>query len=827
MARRTVADRLAPLIATKTAIPRRRKDTLRRARLVDFIHEMIDRELFLVVAPAGYGKTTLLVDFASDCDIPVCWYSLSPTDAEPAVFLDYLVASIQARFPRFGADTRRVMAAADLRTDAFAVIGALVNDVQEHIPDYFMVVLDDYHEVNDGPISELVDVLLQHIPDNFKLVISSRTMPRLRLSRLAARSQAAGVGSNDLRFSLEEVRALMRGQRGITLTDKAAEELTNASEGWITGIILTTHTMWQGLFESMIRSSGQEQLYEYLANEVFERQPSDIQDFLLATSILDDMDPEVAGQLAGVPNAAELFRRLEDDNLFVTRVGGRRRAYRYHHLFRDFLRARLDREPERRRELEGRAGQMYGERGEHELAIGHLLAGEAFESGAVSIGQIADSVFNRGRWTTLAGWIDALPEDIRSREPGLVLWRAQVAAQVGDLEGCIGLCEALEKRAAEVGDLLLGAEAKVNRAAALRLQGENELAIQLCQEALTVFGSEITKRRGLALRIIGTAHWRMGELRTAWDDCEAGRRIFEELQDESYEAYLRSDLGGLAVLLGRLAEARSHLSSSARFWESLGNAGRFGMILSNLGVVAYLEESYGEAIGLFETAIEKTRQAFFAFGEAAATCSLGDVYRDLGTYDQAEQCYQKALDLVVEGTDRTETLTVLNSMVHNYRLQRAYAKAEATFRRAQASGRGGTGYPQAQTKLAGGVCALEQGRYKRAKRLLADALPVFQAGGARYQEARVLFHQAVAEHETGNPDASDERLAQALALLEELGYHQFLMVEGPRWLPFLQQAASRGLGEAFLRKLLPLLGEKLPAEAVQAQPSLHHVADTR
>src|SRR5581483_5070996 len=152
----------APLISTKIAIPRKRGDVLRRTRLVDAIHNAIDRQLFLVVAPAGYGKTTLLVDFASDSDIPVCWYSLSSRDADAALFLDYLVASITHCFPRFGSDTRRLLShISNIQTDAFTVVASLVNEVQEKIPDYFAVVLDDYHEVNDSPIiGEIVDALL-------------------------------------------------------------------------------------------------------------------------------------------------------------------------------------------------------------------------------------------------------------------------------------------------------------------------------------------------------------------------------------------------------------------------------------------------------------------------------------------------------------------------------------------------------------------------------------------------------------------------------------------------------------------------------------------
>ncbi len=809
---------MAP-IATKITIPRRRKDTLRRTRLVEFIHEMIDRELFLVVAPAGYGKTTLLVDFASDSDIPVCWYSLGPTDAEPAVFLDYLVASIQAQFPKFGDDTRRVMAAANLRTDLFGVVGALVNDVQQHIPDYFVVVLDDFHEVNDSPVSDLVDTLLAHLPENFKLVISSRTIPRIRLSRLAARSQATGVGSEDLRFTTDEVRSLMRDYHNVSLTDKAAEELTHTSEGWITGIILTTHTMWQGLFESIIRGSGQAQLYDYLANEVFERQPLATQEFLTATAVLDDMDPAVVNQLVDVANSQEIFRGLEEQNLFVTRVGTRKSVFRYHHLFRDFLRARLERLPGKRSEFEARAGRIYAADGQYELAVPHLIAGADFQSAADAIAAIADQLFSAGRLQVLASWIDSLPADLQTHEPALLLRRSQIATQIGDLDRALELCDQLDQSALGAGNAVLRAEAKVSRAAALRLKGDSSQAASLCEDALRVFGDEVSARRAQALRTAGTCYWRLGDLHRAWDSHVASHELFQQVGDEAAAAYSKNDLGAMAIFLGRLGEARHQLEQSAAFWERVGNLGRHGLTLSNLGVVAYLEADYPEAIRLFESAEEKGRSGLFVFTQIVALCSLGDVYRDTGDFEKASRVYEDSLRLVLDGQDQAELTNVLTAMGQSYRLQGDYAKAETTLRRAEnIASKQSSHYTLAQCHLAAGVCALEQGRYTRAKRLLGEAQKTFEAGGARYPLARTLFHRANADYRLGKVQQAFEQLTQCLNILEELGYHQFLLVEGKRCLDFLESAVKAGIGEDFLRNLVATVAAPVIEVTLRHEP---------
>ena len=812
-----------PLIATKLAIPLRRGDTLRRPRLVDALQQVIDRQLLLVVAPAGYGKTTLLTDFASDSAIPICWYALGPADAEPAIFLEYLVAAIQARFPRFGSDTRRAMAHANFRTDAMAVAATLVHEIQERIPDYFAVVLDDYHEINhSAAINQVVDALLIHAPENFKLIVSSRTMPKLQLSRLASLRRAAGVGAKDLRFTSNEVRDLMREAYHTVLPDRVVEELTIRSEGWITGIILTSHTMWQGLFESMIRNSGQEQLYDYLAGKVFERQTPEVQRFLLASSILDDMEPAVAGALAGASRADDILRRLEEGNLFVSELEGRKPVYRFHHLFRDFLRARLGEGAQglARPGLERRAGRHYQRRGRHEQAIGHLLAAGAFEEAAGSILKIAEDAFNLGRIETLAGWIDRLPEELFTAQPRLALWRGQIALQRGEYQTAIEDCEQVEARASAIGDPVLAAEAVVQRAEASRLLGDAEHAIGLCERALTLLGPDTTGKQAPALRTMGAAEWRLGHLVSAREHLCQAHTLFEEAGDEVAAAYVQIDLGTLAVLLGRLAEARQRLSLSAQFWQGAGNAGQLSIALSSLGGIAALEEDYANAIDLLERAVEQANVGLWTIAEGAAACSMGALHRDLGQFEEAGLAFSRAHSLAIERADRAALAVVLNSMGHSLRLQGLHAEAEAALRRARVQA---SSYELAQIRLTAGMCAVERGSNRRAASLLGHALDAFRASGARYDAARCLLHLALNHDQRGNRPRSDAALTECLAILEELGYAQFLAVDGPRCRDFLERAVARGIGENLLDRLLVRLDQQsYPlSPVVGRQPKSH------
>jgi len=370
------------MLLTKVLLPQRREDVLTRQRLLDRLYDVVDRKLVLVSAPAGYGKTTLLVDFAQDLEHPVCWYALDRSDHDPRLFLEHLVLSLRHRFPDFGERTRQALAASpDLTHGAPSVVNALINEVVGVIPRWFVLVLDDYHRLGEAPeVGAILARLLTYQTDQFLLVIASRTVPALPLIiQLTARGEVGGLGQEELRFRADEIQSLLAQNYNLRLPDREAEELAAQSEGWITGLLLTAHTMWRGILESLVRARTSEQpVYDYLAQEVFAYQEPPVQAFLTASSTLQEMSATLCREALGLEEVQHFLTLLEERNLFVTRLEGE--WYRYHHLFQEYLQARLRREEESRwMELHRCAANWFQAHQRPEEAVHHYLTVGAYE----------------------------------------------------------------------------------------------------------------------------------------------------------------------------------------------------------------------------------------------------------------------------------------------------------------------------------------------------------------------------------------------------------------------------------------------------------------
>ena len=320
---------ISRIIVTKILVPRKRQGIFHRSRLTNFLHDQVERKLILISAAPGCGKTSLLIDFAHNTDLPVCWLALDETDRDTTTLFEYVIASIRQRFPTFGERSQTLLRGmAGAVPDAQSMVTVLVNEIYDTIPEYFVLIIDDYHLAESSQAVQIFfDLFLRYLPENCHILLSSRAMPALPLVRLAAYQEVAGLGTADLGFTAQEIQGLFQNQYNLYLPDETAAGLAHESDGWITGILLTAQTFWRGLVENLAHVRGTpEQIFEYLAREVFSQQPAEIRRFLQDSSVLRQLNPDLCDELLGIRNSRDLIEWIEQRNLFLTRLEGQGRG---------------------------------------------------------------------------------------------------------------------------------------------------------------------------------------------------------------------------------------------------------------------------------------------------------------------------------------------------------------------------------------------------------------------------------------------------------------------------------------------------------------------
>jgi LuxR family maltose regulon positive regulatory protein len=793
---------LDPLISTKLRVPQVRPKLVARRHLTERLNREAGRKLTLITAPAGFGKTTLLGEWVATCsdERSIAWVSLDQTDNDPARFLSYLVAALGTIEDGFGEGILSSLRAPG-SPPVEALTGALINELAD-IPAKLAIVLDDYHLIDSEAVHGVVTILLEHLPPNVHLIISSRVDPPLQLSRLRARSQMMELDAADLSFTSEEAATFLSRVMELELSVDDVAMLEERTEGWIAGLQLAALSMQDrkdisGFIKAF--SGSHRDVLDYLAEEVLMGRPERLQEFLLRTSVLDHLSGALCDALTGRSDGQEKLERLERDNLFVVPLDDERRWYRYHHLFTDFLRTRLEREGfERIKVLHRRAAAWYEENGLISEAVGHALAAEDHERAAELVERVVGEMWFRGEVLTLLGWLEALPEGAKRRRPRLLLEHATALMWVGRLESVESLIREAEciVEAAEEGPsqsmenihrrYLLG-YAAASRSWYANLSADSQSGIEFARRALALLPDD-PRPRSWATFALAAAYSIAG-------DFEAATAAFAETAELGLAAghdYLALEAmgyhAGLQMMRGRLREADGILRRALGFEAKRGD------------------------------------DSLLATGEVHV--ALGELLYEWDDLDSAE-------DRLTEGIQLAERTGHFGTMVNGYlslsRLRQARGDTDGALeaaREAQRPARS-SGVSQfivevaawksrlhlAQGELVGATSELERvsvgdddpilvreieqisrarllvarGEHEEALRLLADLREAAKAVGWAGREIEILALEAVALQATGNKERAVSTLAQALALGEPEGYVRTFVDEGPEMASLLSE----------------------------------------
>jgi LuxR family maltose regulon positive regulatory protein len=822
-----------PLIVTKTQVPRRRPDLLPRHRLVSFLHAHLDRKLILISAPAGYGKTTLLADFAHDTDLPVCWYTLDPFDRDLHVFLEYLISAIARRFPAFGERSRALLGeVADPGSNLYPVVATLVQEIYDTIPEYFVLVLDDHHTVeHQEQINEFLELFVTYVDENCHLILASRTLPALpNLSLLVARRQAAGLSIDELRFALHEIQALAQQNYGLELSLSQAEILAQQTGGWITGLLLTAVPHWQRAQRDVpVEGPIGVDLYDYFSRQVLDQQPAWLRNFLLASSVLDELSPELCMSVLEIDRPSDLIDQVRMRNLFVVEFEGDVSRLRYHDLFRDFLQSCLRRQDGNRyRELTHRAAETYASRGEWERAVSRYLTLQEYEPVVDIVDRSSGYLFDGGRWDTLAGWIDALPESIRDAQPHFLFQRGKIHAERGEHTAALALFDRAERAFTTAGDRPRAAHVLVTKGSVLRFQGRYAEAIDHCRQALVLATGDTTLERSamaLAHKNIGLCWFRLGRLAKGRKALLRALRIYEELADPYNVGMVHHDLGLGHELAGDLTGAVDHYQAALAYWQRLGNLSAWANTLNGLGVVYYLQGQYDQALAVLTEALSRAQQARDLRIEAYALASLGDLHRDVGEYEGAHGTYAQALEIARRAHLGFVVTYALDGLGNVARLQGDLTQARKRLYQAMEYAEDhGSAYLTGLCHTSLGILANEQGDLVAARHHLDRAVEILESGGFQQPLGRACLHRAQATFLAGERQMVLADLERALDLAVQLGFDQFLVVDGRCLRPLLRFAAGQGLRDDVLTDLLERIeahraqASHRPAPVIRAQP---------
>ncbi|MEK0315017.1 LuxR C-terminal-related transcriptional regulator [Cohnella sp. 56] len=422
-------------MSTKLHVPQtRREDLVERAAITELLTRGLTRKLTSIAAPGGYGKTTAVSQWLQQSAVPAVWISLGSQDNDLIEFWSYTIAAVDSKHPQFAAAVTPYLPS--LKSGAFEpFISAMIRELDSRA-DELVIVWDDYHTIDLAPIHASVAYFLAYLPARVHLYITSRADMPFPTARLQTTGQLVKITIQELRFQLVEGVRYFQECMGLPLSGEKIAVLVDRTEGWISGLYLAAISLQRsGNYADFIRAfSGEHRnISDYLFQEVFSLQPSEIQSFLLETSIVDRMNGPLCEAITGQANCQELLETLEQHHLFIVSLDDRREWYRYHHLFSEFLR-RLYRQKYAGQpaELHVKAARWLEAHGFLEEAVEQLFMDKRYlEASDLIEAHLQDFRVKRG---VLYRWLRELPEACLAEKPGIQFLYVKVMVEAGQME---------------------------------------------------------------------------------------------------------------------------------------------------------------------------------------------------------------------------------------------------------------------------------------------------------------------------------------------------------------------------------------------------------
>ncbi|HZO73984.1 MAG TPA: BTAD domain-containing putative transcriptional regulator [Ktedonobacteraceae bacterium] len=858
-------DILSPSFAATTqkfTSPSLPSTTLQRERLIAKLNEVVTPssnvtegtssrcKLILLHSPAGYGKTTLLADFARQTPLRCCWYFLDQADTDKLTFLKNLLTSIQHCFPQFGPSLRSLLqmdapiSAAQADNEAYfeGFIESLIQAIQHEISQRFLIILCNYHEINKSKdINALIASFLQKLPSQCMLVIETRAIPEFELAQMIAYRELFGLGSTALQFTAQEIQELAAIQRMAPLGEEEARQLATSFNGWIAGLLLGTRLgdiqflyanthMPNAQALSMVETDKRH-LFAYVVNEVFKREPS-VYHFLKEACVLQQMTIPLCNDLLDISNAAEQLHYAEQQGLFVSHTGENADlTYSCHQVLRELLYHELRaRSPQRFTALHQRAARLMYAQQLYDQAIFHALEGGLEDLAVQLLGETYKQLLLQGHIETLIRWLDLLPEQIKTTHPRILSIQASIAIHAADHE----LAQALLTTAStilaqsqeaepDVQLATLQAEISLTRSKALYLAGFYLDAQTICQQVLALLPVDEIALRAEAYHIMGIYARHQGDLATSISYFHQALQTWGPRITNHYIAETQSLLASSYSHLGNFALAEHHITRALKYWNSIpdnrgyhswgivSNLIRFALIKLRQGLLTEADSVLNEALTIARNTSSSHPQHSVAFtraqrGEAYALENLGEVYQEQGDYRRSLTVTEEALALARSLKDSLLIRDCLCSLALTYALMgdTTTARFLVSEIEAPATPAERAGYPHMLRDLTLGTILLLQPQYAEAAAHLSPVRTFLNQAGLQREYLQATLRLTACQLGVQQVAEAMQSLEDVEATLARHGdYEHVVQVELQRF-PALSHLIQKHTQIPHLRELIHL-----------------------
>jgi ATP/maltotriose-dependent transcriptional regulator MalT len=812
------------LLSTKLYIPRPRQELVHRPRLMEKLDQGAYRKLVLISAPAGFGKTTLVIEWLNHLSKPgkdkkhfkhkITWLSLDERDNDPVRFLSYFIGALnQIEGESIGEEAKDILQSSPSPLTE-KILTALINDLA-NVQDEILFVLDDFHLIDNLFIHESMSGFLDYIPPNVHLIIATREDPLLPLSRFRVREQLTEVRASDLRFSVTEAVEFLNRVMGLNLSTEEITALEKRTEGWIAGLQLAAISL-QGRDDSakLINTfTGSNRLVlDYLIEEVLNRQPQEIQDFLLHTAVLEKLTGSLCDALTGQENGEEMLENLDRANLFIVRLDEERHWYRYHHLFAELLMKQLRRiNLELIPKLHMRASEWYEKKDLPPNAIQHAIAAEDYKR-AAELAELAWPEWSESFYSiTWLGWVKDLPYELIRARPVLSLSFAWALLNAGNLEAAESHIIDVERWLASKAPSsdrhvvdkeqfrTLPVSLAASRAYHAQAIGDISSTIMYTQHVLDLLPEGDIQWRAEASVIQGLAYWANGELEVAHRIFYAGLTSMKPL-DIIVGTFVSADM---QRILGNLQEAVRVCESALQLALEHGEP----MALGTEDVYSAISDLHREMGDLEAAALDLTKckelgekielpdwQYRYCIAKARLRESQGDFDGALKLLDEADRVYVRTPLPVIRPISAVKGRVWIK--------QGEIAKAESWVREQNLSPDDNLSYLREFEHITLARLFIAQNMHAYAVKLLKRLLVAAEESKRMASVIEILMLLALALAAKGEISDAYGPLERALKLAEPEGFVQTFVDEGPPIARLLYEAISQGIYPEYAQQLL-------------------------